>query len=102
MSGYSYLYRISLLFILIVLLSGSNLTAQSQKVKERLDIIKKMKLMDALELYDASEEKMLQTYNDWENKIEKQNDKLKAAAKNLNNSLNKSISDNTIPQLTDE
>ena len=59
MSGYSYLYRISLLFILIVLLSGSNLTAQSQKVKERLDIIKKMKLMDALELDDASEEKKI-------------------------------------------
>jgi hypothetical protein len=88
--------------LLLIFCSQNTIFAQSQKVKQRLDIIKKMKLMDALELDDKTEEKVLQTYSDWENKIEDQQDKLTGVAKDLNNALNKSQADKTIQKLTDD
>lgn len=102
MPGFKSYSRLIIIPALIILFCYNPSVAQSQKVKERLDIIKKMKLMDALELDDKTEEKVLQAYSDWENKIETQNDKLTDAAKDLNNALNKSNSDKTILKLTDD
>lgn len=102
MSGFNFVIKASLLILSAFLIGLQELPAQSQKVKERLDIIKKMRLMDALELDDKTEENVLKAYTDWENKIEEQNDKLTLAAKDLNNALNKSMSDKTIQKLTDD
>lgn len=61
-----------LAFSLAFILLFSSLYAQPRKAKERISMLKKVKLLEVLELDESTSEKVLIKYNAWENKIEEQ------------------------------
>ncbi len=101
------MFRSNLKYLLILslglmMLCSFPLSSQSQRVKERVKIIKNMKLLDALELDEATEEKVIESYNNWEKKIEKHQEMLTETAKELNSAITKSVSDKVINKLVDD
>lgn len=77
------------LFISIMILATNVLLAQSKapRSKERMDMIKKMKMLDAIELDEAKSEKFLLKYNSHEKEIEEIHKQLHEAKKELNDAI---------------
>lgn len=59
-----------LMFSLIILLLATQVFAQPRKGKERINTVKKIKLLEVLELDEATSDKVLVKYTAWENKID--------------------------------
>lgn len=64
-----------LVFSLVILLFAVNMVAQPKRAKERISTLKKVKLLEVLDLDESTSEKVLLKYNAWENKIEDQMEK---------------------------
>ena len=91
-----------LLFLLILFLSGSIVLAQpSKKAIERIRLIKKLKLIEVLELDEETSEKVIKVYEQWEDKIEKQQQIIHEAAQDLEISLKRGDALNVIKKKSD-
>ena len=65
-----------LVFSFLILTLAMNLVAQPKRAKERISTLKKVKLLEVLDLDESTSEKVLLKYNAWENKIEDQMKKI--------------------------
>lgn len=65
-----------LVFSFLILTLAMNLVAQPKRAKERISTLKKVKLLEVLDLDESTSEKVLLKYNAWENKIEDQMEKI--------------------------
>lgn len=100
--------RIGIVALVILFVSALTLTAQpygdmqgnGRKVKERISQIKKMKLLDILDLDEASADKFLIKYSAWEKKIEAQRDKIQIALDDLQLTLKSSKDKSAITKKT--
>jgi len=72
-----------------------NAPNKSLKTKERMDAIKKMKLIEVLELNDEKAEKFLLKYNSYEKRIEENRRKMRAAVRELEDAIAKNSNDIT-------
>jgi hypothetical protein len=59
-----------LVFSILILLISTQLIAQPRKGKERINTVKKIKLLEVLELDENTADKVLVRYTSWENKID--------------------------------
>lgn len=56
----------------IILFLSTTLLAQPKHAKERISMLKKVKLLEVLKLDESTSDKVLSKYSSWENKIEEQ------------------------------
>ena len=97
----SYLNVWLLIFVLVfTTFSLTNISAKEQnlKAKERVQQIKKMKLLELLNLDEAASEKFLSKYTVWEKKLNEKRDAIESAIDELQSNLRKKISNNDIVQ----
>ena len=98
--------------LIIMLISAFTLSAQpmgnmqgqgmrGRKVWEKMSQIKKMKLLEILNLDEASADKFLAKYTAWENKIENQRQKIRNAFIDLHQSLQSEDKVNDIVKKTE-
>lgn len=97
-------FNILILLVLFAFVS-TNAIAQPHRAKERLDMIKKMKMLEILELDEAKGEKFLLKYNVYEQKIENLHKemsdvsvKLRKAIRNKSEDQYKDLSNKVIDQ----
>ena len=72
-----------LVFSFLILTLAMNLVAQPKRAKERISTLKKVKLLEVLDLDESTSEKVLLKYNAWENKIEDQMKKIDEVEEDL-------------------
>lgn len=80
------IFKINIILVLIVFMSGSfNLNAQrnAPKAKERMEIAKKMRLLEVLNLKDEEADKFLVKYTSFEKNIREKNDYFMEANEDL-------------------
>lgn len=77
-----------LVFSLLILAMSMSLNSQPHKAKERISMLKKIKLIEILDLDEKESDKLIVKYSAWEDKIEEQmknfddaEDKLRKAIK---------------------
>lgn len=73
----------NLMYSVVILLIATQIIAQPRKAKERISTIKKIKLLEILNLDEQSSDKFLAKYSNWENKIEEQMKKFDDAEEKL-------------------
>jgi len=95
--------KIFLIALLFVFAFASLVNAQGKaiKTKERIDMIKKMKLIDILELDDDKAEKFLLKYNSYDKKIEENRKKIRTTTNELESAITKNNSNEIVAKTND-
>ncbi len=89
--------------LLILALSISYVSAQpANKAKERIAMMKKMKLLEILNLDEQNSEKFLIKYSAYEKKVDEQRMAVDAVADELANAIKKNASKDEIANLSDK
>ena len=91
------------IIILLIALTTSFVTAQpANKAKERITMMKKMKLLEILSLDEQNSEKFLVKYSAYEKKVEEQRMEVDATANELGAAIKKDASKDEISNLTEK
>ncbi len=89
--------------VLFIFAFGSTAFAQPpKKALERIRLIKKLKLIEILDLDEETSIKVIKIYDEWEDKIEKQQELVDEAAHDLEKSLKKDESVDIIKKKTEK
>lgn len=92
----------SLIIISIFLsfFTSSLLLAQPPRAKERFKNLKKMKLLEVLNLDEQTSDKFLAKYTAWESKLDSKKDELDQLAEELEKSIKENLSEEEIAKKT--
>ena len=91
-----YFLKIFVTGALALIICANETEAQpGHRTMERINLIKKIKMLEELQLDDATWKKFNDVHNEWEKKLQKQREKMKEAMDELNKAVkdNKSESD---------
>jgi len=93
----------NIFFVALFFAFASLVNAQSKatKTKERMDVIKKMKLIDILGLDDDKAEKFFLKYNSYDKKIEENRKKMQIAMRELETAIAKNNSNEIVTKTND-
>ncbi len=96
--------KILLMAVFIGLAAGvwQEADAQTRRARERIEMLKKMKMLDVLNLDEKTAEQFIIKYNASENKVEKLREQLHSAMKDLRYALHQDQHDAEIKKLTDK
>lgn len=99
-----YLFKFYLLILTgLLLINTGELSAQpAEKARERIQQVKKIKLLDVLQLDEKASEKFLSKYNYWEKQIQDKRDDLDNHYDDLESSLKRNAGKEEINQKTSE
>ena len=94
--------KITIVFAILIL-TAAVVSAQPQgnKVRERISMMKKMKLMDVLNLDEQSSDKFIAQYSSWEHKIDEQRSIVDKTSEDLTATLKKEASNDEITKKTE-
>ena len=91
--------KLVLIFIVFNLLLSANILAgkekniRSPRAKERMDIVKKMKMIEAMELDEAKSEKFLLKFNAYNTQLDEKRKQQREVVKKLNESVKNNSTD---------
>ncbi len=89
----------------LFLLTPAELDAQHarppHKARERICQMKKMKLLEVLDLKEEKADKFIVKYSSWENKLEDQRENIEKASKKLMEGLDEGASESKIEELSE-
>jgi hypothetical protein len=97
----SVLKKTSIVLLLLVISYGFAQSQPANKAKERISMMKKMKLMEILNLNEDEAEKFLAKYTVYEKKVDEQRMAVDKAADELSKALKKDASKDDIAKMTD-
>jgi len=87
-----------LMFSIIIILFASQVYAQPHKAKERISMIKKIKLIEILDLDEKESDKLIVKYSAWEDKIENQLKSFDEAEEGLKKAIKNGNKDEIVKQ----
>ncbi|MBI5324762.1 MAG: hypothetical protein HZB41_05735 [Ignavibacteriae bacterium] len=97
------IFKKSIIYLLVLTLSLGLVAAQpANKAKERIAMMKKMKLLEILNLDEQNSEKFLIKYTIYEKKVDEQRMAVDAVADELGEAIKKDASKDEIANLTDK
>lgn len=79
----------TLVYSILIILISSQLFAQPKKAKERISMIKKIKLLEVLDLDEKQSDLVISKYSAWEKKIESQLESFDKAEEDLVSAIKK-------------
>ena len=88
----------TLVYSVLILLISTQIFAQPRKAKERISMIKKVKLLEILDLNEEQSNKVISKYSAWEQKIENQLENFDSAEESLVSAIKKGDKSEIISQ----